>query len=148
MQLTPNDNTAIRILIVDDETDISEMLERHLKFSGYNVFTAPSGEQALTILSNTMIDILISDIVMPGMGGVELLEEVQKQYPMIRVIMITGYITLDNALACMRKKADILIFKPFDDMAEIDDAIKNAIRTLQDWKLKLQKLGHYNIQRR
>ncbi len=129
-----------RLLIVDDEVEIREMLSRHFRMIGYGVDLAGNGVEALEVLSSRPIDVVISDIMMPKMDGVSLLREIRVQYPMIRVIMITGYITLENALACMRNKADTCIFKPLNDLAELEEAIAFAINNLKHWQEKLQEL--------
>lgn len=150
MQIEPNDNPSVsgRLLVVDDEVEICQMLQRHFLLLGYDVETASNGETALQILSSNLIDIMISDIVMPKMNGVELLKEVSISYPMVRTIMITGYVTLEHALACMRKKADMLVFKPFNDLNELENAVVVSMGLLNNWKSKLQELGHFNSQRR
>ena len=129
-----------KLLIVDDEADIVAMLARHFKMMDYQVITAPSATDALVIMAEQRIDILISDIQMPAMDGVALLREVSRQYPMVRVIMMTGYVTLENALACMRLHADTCIFKPLNDLGELDSAVAQAVKTLDMWKTKLHQL--------
>ncbi len=123
----------IHILVVDDEQDIREMVCRHLRFLGYSVSMAGNGKEALDKLAGEKFDIVISDIMMPVMDGVELLRNIRKDHPMTRTIMITGYVTLENALACMRYGADTCIFKPLDDLSLIENAVKDAIRRIQHW---------------
>ena len=86
------------------------------------------------------VDVVISDIRMPEMDGVALLREVRRQYPMVRVIMITGYVTLENALACMRNQADTCIFKPIQDMTELEQAVETAMEALARWNRKFREL--------
>lgn len=129
-----------RLLIVDDEKEIREMLQRHFRLLGYNVLTAANGEDALLLLDKRLIDVVVSDIRMPVMDGVSLLREIRRQYPMIHVIMITGYVTLENALACMRNQADTCIFKPLEDMVELEDAVEKALKSLDRWKQKFREL--------
>ena len=129
-----------RILIVDDEEHICKTLSRHLQYLGYDVDTALSGQEALTKLEKTKTDVVISDIMMPVMTGVELLKAIRKEYPMTRVIMTTGYVTLENALACLRAGADTCIFKPIEDLKELEDAVAAAVQFLKQWQLKLTML--------
>ncbi|MBU2511852.1 response regulator [bacterium] len=129
-----------RLLIVDDELDIREMLSRHYRFKGFEVDLAGNGREALEILSKKRIEIVISDIMMPQMDGVELLKEIRIHYPMVRIIMITGYVTLDNALACMGNGAETLVFKPLMELKELDDAVLRALEGLKAWQKKLQDL--------
>lgn len=130
----------IRILVVDDEAEIREMLARHLSFQGFDVDTAEDGAAALAHLERQRTDIVLSDIMMPGMDGLELLRAVRQQYPMVHVIMMTGYVTLENALACMRRGADTIVFKPFEDLNDLDEAIERAIEALQRWVRILHEL--------
>ncbi len=129
-----------QLLIVDDEIEICKSLSLYFKSIGYDVDIAQNGIEALNIFAKKRIDVLISDIVMPEMDGVELLGEVRKQYPMTRVIMITGYVTLENGLACMRRGADTFIFKPLDDIIELEEEVNTAIARLQKWNKKLKEL--------
>jgi CheY-like chemotaxis protein len=130
----------IRLLVVDDEADIREMLARHFRFLGLDVFTAANGRAALDILRAEKIDIVISDIMMPEMNGIELLRALRAEYPMVHSIMITGYVTLDNALACMRLGADTLIFKPIEDLKQLEDAVENSVHALRHWVDLLKQL--------
>jgi DNA-binding NtrC family response regulator len=129
-----------QLLIVDDEQEIQNMLARHFKMKGYAADKAGSARQALDIMSEKRMDVLISDIRMPDMDGVSLLREVRRQYPMTRVIMMTGYVTLENALACMRLHADTCIFKPLNDLNEMDNAVQHAMDTLHHWNEKFREL--------
>ena len=129
-----------RILIVDDEERICKMLARHFQYLDYNVETAANGQKALEIMEQTKIDVVISDIRMPVMDGVELLKRIRREYPMTRVVMITGYVTMENALACLRNSADTCIFKPIEDMTELETAVDKAVAYLQHWQRKLKML--------
>ena len=134
----------VRILIVDDEVEICEMLSRHFRYIGYDVETANDGRQAMEKLAESIFQVVISDIVMPKMDGVELLRTIGKQFPMIHVVMITGYVTLDNALSCMRLGADTCVFKPLEDLTELEDAVTNAVSALKLWQKKLKMLRTMN----
>ena len=129
-----------RILVVDDEKNIRNMLSRHFRFLDYDVSVAGNGQEALDIMADKRYDVIISDIEMPIMGGVQLLREIRKQYPMAHCIMITGYVTMANILECMRHGADTCVFKPLEDMKELEDAVKQAIDNLTHWQAKLKTL--------
>lgn len=129
-----------KILIVDDEKEIREMLSRHFEILGYETRTAENGLAALQLMSQEYVDVVISDIQMPVVDGVDFLRQVRKEYPMVRVIMITGYVTLENALACMRLGADTCIFKPFKSLNELEDAVEKAVLVLDHWKKKFREL--------
>ena len=128
------------LLVVDDEAEIREMLKKHFSFKDYQVFTAENGQDALVLLDNTKIDIVISDIVMPIIDGVELLRSIRQEYPMIRVIMITGYVTMNNLLECMQLQADTVVYKPFKKLEELDKAVDTAQQYLAIWQKKLLEL--------
>lgn len=129
-----------KILIVDDENEIRESLRRHFSFLGYRVETAGNGEEALDIMAGQRFDVVISDIMMPVMNGVDLLREIRNQYPMTHTIMITGYVTMENVLACMRHGADTCVYKPLEDLSELEEAVVKAVTEIQNWKQKLKQL--------
>ena len=128
------------LLIVDDEIEIREMLARHYRLKQHEVTLAADGQEALETLAQQRFDVVISDIKMPGMSGVDLLKAIRAEYPMTRVIMITGYVTLDHALACLRRGADTCVFKPLTNLGELDAAVDSAIRWLRQWQAKLVEL--------
>jgi len=129
-----------QLLIVDDEPDIRNSLSRRYTLNGYDVDTAEDGESALGFLEKKPYHVVVSDIKMPGMDGIELLRTIRSEYPMTRVIIITGYVTLDNGLACLRYGAETCIFKPIEDLSEMDEAIKKVLESLQHWEQKLLRL--------
>ncbi len=129
------------LLIVDDETAICEMLSRHFRFRGYDVVTAGNGAEAVGILKKQVIDVVITDLMMPVMDGVALLKIIRNEYPMVHAIVMTGYVTLENLLAAMRYGADTCVFKPLDDMEEMTQAVASACSTLAGWKKKLAELS-------
>ncbi|MBN2365453.1 MAG: sigma-54-dependent Fis family transcriptional regulator [Calditrichaeota bacterium] len=103
----------IRILIVDDETDALDLMEEVFTKQGYETYTARDGLEALNIIRETEPDILISDMMMPEMNGIELLDTVSKNYRDISVIMITAYGTIETAVEAMKKGAKDYFLKPF-----------------------------------
>ena len=133
-------NKKPRILVVDDEEEIRDMLTRHYKFQGYETLTACNGAVALEILAAERIEIVISDIMMPVMDGVELLNKIRTDYPMTHVIIMTGYVTMDNLLATLRYGADTCIFKPILEFDEMDESVEIAISHLKKWQKKLLEL--------
>ena len=137
-----------KLLIVDDEVEIREMLSRHFEFLGYNTSTAGNGQEALNYLGENKVDIIITDIMMPVMNGVTLLKRIRQEYPMVQVIMITGYVSLDNALSCMRAQANTCIFKPLEDLTELEEAVEKAFQTIETWKRKFKELRGMKISTR
>lgn len=128
------------ILVVDDEQEIRNMLDRHFRLHDYRVLTAKNGAEALEVLSTNSVDVVVSDIKMPIMDGVQLLRELRESYPMIRPIMITGYVTLANALSCLRYGASTCLFKPLEDLEQLDRAVEDAIAHTESWTRVLREL--------
>ena len=106
-----NDTTTV--LVTDDERAIRDGCHRVLTAGGYKVLGAENGREALDLLSQHPVDILLLDLKMPVMGGEEVLEIARRDYPHIPVIIITGHGTVDMAVACMKKGAYDFITKPF-----------------------------------
>ena len=106
------------ILIIDDEKGMCESLSELLEASGYKCLSSIEPRDTLLILSNNNIDLLITDLRMPGMGGIELLRSVKSQYSDLPVIMITGFSSINNAVTAMKYGALNFFTKPihFDEM--------------------------------
>ncbi|GAB4339944.1 MAG: sigma-54 dependent transcriptional regulator [Calditrichia bacterium] len=100
------------ILIVDDEVDALDLMEELFIKHGYQTYTARNGLEALEMIERHEPDILLSDMVMPEMDGIRLLDEVSKKYPDIAVIMITAHGTIETAVEAMKKGAKDYILKP------------------------------------
>ena len=132
---------SVNLLIVDDEAEICSALSRHFTMLGYHTLTANDGQEALKCFTNRKIDVVLSDIAMPGMDGTELCRAVRKDFPMTRIVMMTGHVTLENALACLRRGADDCIFKPFVDFQELEEAVERSVRILQRWARVLSHLA-------
>ena len=115
-----------KILIVDDELSMREFLSILLEKEGYKTLTASDGKDALTKLSATPVDLIISDIRMPGMGGLELLAAAKKFDNNLPVVMITAYASPDDAVTAMKSGAYDYITKPFK-LDEIRNVISGAI---------------------
>lgn len=102
----------INVLLVDDEVDFLTSSKRILARRGFSVHIAESGQKALEILSRNSFDVVILDVRMPGLSGVDLLEQIKAAYPAMAVIMLTGHATVDTAAQCMKKGAFDYLFKP------------------------------------
>ncbi len=132
--------SKIRILVVDDEKPIRDMLSRHFRFLDYDIVTAEDGVDALQFMERNKIDILMTDIKMPRMDGLELTQKVKDEYPLVRIIVVTGYVTLSNAMACLQNGADGIFSKPLEDMAPLENAVKRSTEILQEWAKQLSLL--------
>ncbi|WP_457577320.1 sigma-54-dependent transcriptional regulator [Desulfomarina sp.] len=107
-------NDLKHVLIVDDDTNILEVLDARLTASGFIVFQATNGFSALNILEKQKIDILVSDMKMPEMSGMDLLTETSKLHPRLPIIFLTAYGTIPDAVKAVRAGAIDYIAKPFD----------------------------------
>jgi DNA-binding NtrC family response regulator len=107
-----------RVLLVDDEKDFVEMLSLRLNEVGEKVTAAYSGKECLETLENKEIDVVILDIKMPGMDGMETLGEIKKRFPLVEVIMLTGHGSTETAVEGMKMGAFDYLMKPadFDDL--------------------------------
>ena len=115
------------VLVVDDEPKLCDLLSSALSQNDVQVFTAGNGLQALVILEQQDIDLVISDWRMPGMDGPQLLAEVKQRYPQLPVIVMTAYSTVKNAVQSMRNGAYDYIAKPFD-IDELDITVNKALQ--------------------
>jgi two-component system response regulator AtoC len=104
---------ARRVLLVDDEEDIVEVIQDRLEAYGFTVTTAGTGLEALKKLSVEKFDGIFLDVKMPEMGGIEALEEIRKTDKQIPVIIITASSTRDAAIEAIAKGANEYVLKPF-----------------------------------
>lgn len=140
-----------RILVVDDEEIVGESCKRILEEDGYEVETALSGEEALRKMKENPYDIVLTDLKMPGMDGMEVLKTIRKDYPDTIVIMITGFATVETAVESMKLGAFDYIPKPFTP-DEVSIVVKKALDQktllLENIYLKQElqeKYGFHNI---
>ncbi len=119
-----------RILVVDDETSMRQLLEITLRKDGHRVVMAESGKSAVEAFSKAPYDLVISDIKMPDMSGVEVLRAVKQSSPETPVIMITAYSSAETAVEALRLGAYDYIAKPFK-IDELKVTIKNALEKQQ-----------------
>jgi DNA-binding NtrC family response regulator len=103
-----------KIMVVDDEEAMRESLSAWLRKDGHIVETAASGQEALSRLPDAGYDLLLCDIKMPGMDGLELLQKVKARHPDILIIMITAYASIESSVQAMKLGASDYLIKPFD----------------------------------
>jgi len=127
-----------KILLVDDEADIREVLNLSLSDLGYQVFEAENGHMALAIFKEVLPPIVLTDIKMPHMDGIELLQKVKLENPETEVIMITGHGDMDLAVKSLKYEATEFITKPINV-----DALEIALRRAREKILTRQKLKEY-----
>lgn len=112
------------ILIVDDNDDMLNLLQRHLKVFKYHTYKASSVNEAIDILKYNTIDLLITDLNMPEVNGVELVRYSEEHFPLIPKLVISGLQTIDSAITAMKSGALDYLTKPFTS-----DELYNAIKT-------------------
>lgn len=106
--------TRRTVLVVDDDQSLRRVMEMQLEEIGCDVITAASGAEALEILASRPVSIVLTDLKMPGMSGLELLRRVRKEHPAIVLLVITAYGTVETAVEAMREGAYDYITKPVD----------------------------------
>lgn len=130
-----------KILIVDDELIMRESLAGWLERDGHDIATAPSGEEALEILNEAHFDILLVDIKMEGISGLEVLKQVKENDPDVAVVMITAYGSISTAIEAMKNGAYDYLLKPFDPNelgVLIEKIVRHQAQAMENLYLKEQ----------
>jgi ATP-dependent Lon protease len=117
-----------RVLVVDDEEIARKNLAVVLAKEGYDVITAESGSEALQVAASGEVDAILTDLKMAGMDGIEVMERIGVKYPDTRVIIITGYATVQSAISAMKKGAFSYISKPYR-LDEVRSAVREALES-------------------
>lgn len=128
------------LLVVDDEPPALRLFEDTFAQEKYDIYTASGGYEALDFIKNVKIDAVLTDLVMPGMDGLELLEKIKRISPSTMVIMITGNGGVGDAVQAIKHGADDFLEKPFSQ-----DSLRLRIsRLYKMWELKIenQNLKH------
>lgn len=116
------------IMVVDDDQDLRESVAEVLREAGFAVTEASRGEEALEHLAHQNFDLILLDLIMPGLSGLELMGRIREKSPRMPVIMITAFASVDNAVAAMRQGASDYITKPF----RIDGLLASVGRVLEE----------------
>lgn len=104
-----------RVLVVDDSLGTLEVVQRHLSGRGYRVFTANTVPQAVKLISATPVDLVITDLKLPGPDGMDLVRHVRENLPDAEVMIITGYASLGGAIEAVKSGAEEYLAKPFTE---------------------------------
>jgi two-component system response regulator HydG len=104
---------TVAVLIVDDQEMVRGLCQQVIESLGFEPLLAESGDQALEILGSRAVDIVITDLKMPGMSGIELLEQIKARNPRVEVVIMTGYASVPSAVQAMKMGASDYIVKPF-----------------------------------
>ena len=118
-----------RILVVDDAPNTLELLQRNLTSQGYQVFTASKVPEAIKLLHLNPVDLVVTDLKMPGMSGLDLVRHVRENMRDTEVMMITGYPTIEGAVTAVKTGAEEYLTKPFTD-----EELFSAVRRIFDKK--------------
>jgi DNA-binding NtrC family response regulator len=136
--MTRNDND-FKILVVDDNRELREILEEYLRGEGDNVEGANNGKEALERYRDNYYDLIITDLNMPELAGMELIKTVQQENEITEFVIITGYASMDSAVEAIKIGAFDYIVKPFR-MEELKIVVKNVREKVRLKKLNTQLL--------
>ena len=118
------------ILVVDDAPDTLELIRRNLAAKGHQVFTAPGAVEAIRILDSTPVDLVITDLKMPKISGLDLVRHVRENFKDTEVMMITGYPTIEGAVTAVKAGSQEYLIKPFTD-EELLSAVRRVLDVLK-----------------
>jgi DNA-binding NtrC family response regulator len=127
-----------RILLVDDEKDFVDLLALKLKEVGKEVQVAYDGRECLDALMQDNIDVVILDIKMPGMDGIDVLKEIKRRFAIVEVIMLTGHGTIQTAVEGMKLGAFDYLLKP-TDFEDLLDKVESAKRRKEEHEERIRK---------
>jgi DNA-binding response OmpR family regulator len=128
---------VIRILVVDDELDFLETIVKRLERRGYKASGTASGREALNYLENNEVDVVVLDVRMPGMDGIQVLGEIVTKWPLTQVILLTGHGSLEAGMRGLELGAYDYVLKP----AKLDDLTKK-IQQAYERKIILEAEQH------
>ena len=159
-QSVVGDKSAVRIAIVDDDDDIVDVLGEVLRRSGYTPDLYTNPRDAALASTSQEYDVIISDLAMPGVSGIDLLTQVKAAFPLTQFIMITGYASVKSAAEAMHKGANSYLTKPLTStqiLAHLQNAVEKRLLALENERLvfelttaneqlenKVQELEHTN----
>jgi len=125
-----------RVLVVDDEPSIREMLAEVLELEGYEVRAAADGRAALELVANLHFDLVLTDLKMPRVGGIELLEQLEQVSPSTVAVIMTGFGTVETAIGAMKRGAHDYILKPF----KLDEVLTVVERAVAQKRMQAENL--------
>lgn len=123
-----------QIMLLDDDKELLEIYDKIFKMNGFEVISCENGERALNALGKNQISVVISDIIMPKMSGIELLRQIKKRTPETEVIMLTAEGSISGAVEAVKEGAFSYIVKP----ADVDDLISNIRKAVELSKVKIE----------
>jgi DNA-binding NtrC family response regulator len=135
--LTPTRDETANILVMEDETTVAKGLEMVLSEAGYQVALAATGHSALDTMFEKQFDLLVADLRLPDMDGMDVIKLVKQKWPDTEVVVITGYSSVNSVVTSMKLGAYDYLAKPFSE-----DQIKESIRCALGMKEEKQDLAH------
>jgi DNA-binding NtrC family response regulator len=130
---------SARVLLVDDEEDFTDALSKRLEARNLKVKTVNRGEDAVHMVDEQSFDVIILDLAMPGMDGLETLEQIKANHPDAEIIMLTGHASVESSVKAMKIGAEDFMEKPVDItelMNKIEEAHKKRVIVLQKRSMK------------
>jgi DNA-binding NtrC family response regulator len=143
-------NSRSRLLVVDDDRDMRDSLAEVLTDEGYTVDTCPTGTAALGVIEKNRPDLLITDLIMNGMQGMELLRAAKQRDPHLAVVVITAFGTIESAVEAMRLGAFYYLTKPFKSMdllLLVERALEEKALRTEVQRLRREVVDHYQFDR-
>jgi len=128
------------VLHVDDDPQFTRVLSHMLQRKGYEVASLNDPQQVLSEIIRNGYRIVLLDIDMPGIDGIELLRRIKEYDGGVQVIMVTGLVTLSNAMAAFRRGAEACYFKPMDDFGPLVQSIESTFHKIEHWWQALHDL--------
>ena len=129
---------TIRVLLVDDEQEFVETLAQRLEVRDFDVATSLSGADALALLEEREVDLVVLDLQMPGVDGLEVLRQIKQRKPLIEVIMLTGHATVETAIDGMKLGAFDFLLKP-TETEELVEKIGKAFARKSEHDQRIQR---------
>ena len=127
-----------KVLVVDDEGDFLKTLVNRLRKRNLEVSGVASGEKALDLLEKESCDVVILDVKMPGMDGVDVLREMKRRWPLVEVIMLTGHASVESGIEGMKRGAFDYIMKP-TDIDDLMDKMRRAFEKKSNHEEKIRQ---------
>lgn len=131
------------ILIVDDEEEFRDLTSKRLEKKGLKVKTAESGEKALEILEHSYTDVVLLDVKMPGMDGIETLRRMRAMKPLVEVVLLTGHASVDSGIEGMKLGAFDYLMKPID----LEPLVEKLTDAFEKKRLHQEKIEQAEIKR-
>jgi len=133
--------SGLNLMLVDDEERFLSTTAKLIQRRGHHVITASSGPEALAMLARQDVEVVILDVKMPGMDGLEVLREIRVRFPLVGVIMLTGHGTIESAVEGMKSGAFDFVTKPcdLDDLLAKAEEVAASRRGLEE-KIRLAQL--------